>query len=85
ASAITAMVVVVVVIILLLGLLIRVLMQPLHQMGRAMRDIADGEGDLTKRLAITSQDEFGELAESFNRFVERIHTSIREVASTAAQ
>ncbi|WP_319941712.1 methyl-accepting chemotaxis protein [Pseudomonas californiensis] len=85
ASAITAMVVVVVVIILLLGLLIRVLMQPLHQMGRAMRDIADGEGDLTKRLAITSQDEFGALAESFNHFVERIHTSIREVASTAAQ
>ncbi|KPY43028.1 Chemotaxis protein [Pseudomonas syringae pv. rhaphiolepidis] len=84
-SAITAMVVVVMVIILLLGLLIRVLMQPLHQMGRAMRDIADGEGDLTKRLAITSQDEFGALAESFNHFVERIHTSIREVASTAAQ
>ncbi|MCF5715146.1 methyl-accepting chemotaxis protein [Pseudomonas tremae] len=84
-SAITAMVVVVLVIILLLGLLIRVLMQPLHQMGRAMRDIADGEGDLTKRLAITSQDEFGALAESFNHFVERIHTSIREVASTAAQ
>ncbi|WP_054994595.1 methyl-accepting chemotaxis protein, partial [Pseudomonas ficuserectae] len=82
-SAITAMVVVV--IILLLGLLIRVLMQPLHQMGRAMRDIADGEGDLTKRLAITSQDEFGALAQSFNHFVERIHTSIREVASTAAQ
>ncbi|RMR96115.1 hypothetical protein ALP75_203692 [Pseudomonas syringae pv. actinidiae] len=84
-SAITAMVVVVMVIILLLGLLIRVLMQPLHQMGRAMRDIADGEGDLTKRLAITSHDEFGALAESLNHFVERIHTSIREVASTAAQ
>ncbi|MFH7376085.1 methyl-accepting chemotaxis protein, partial [Pseudomonas syringae pv. tagetis] len=51
---------------------------------RAMRDIADGEGDLTKRLAITSQDEFGALAQSFNHIVERIHTSIREVASTAA-
>ena len=84
-SAITAMVISVVIIILLLGLLIRVLMQPLHQMGRAMRDIAEGEGDLTKRLAITSQDEFGELAKSFNQFVERIHGSIREVASTAGQ
>lgn len=84
-SAITAMVISVVIIILLLGLLIRVLMQPLHQMGRAMRDIADGDGDLTKRLSITSQDEFGELAKSFNHFVERIHGSIREVASTAGQ
>ena len=84
-SALTAMVISVVIIILLLGLLIRVLMQPLHQMGRAMRDIADGDGDLTKRLAITSQDEFGALAESFNHFVERIHGSIREVATTAGQ
>jgi methyl-accepting chemotaxis protein len=84
-SAITAMVIAVVIIILLLGLLIRILMQPLHQMGRAMRDIADGDGDLTKRLAITSQDEFGALAQSFNHFVERIHGSIREVASTAGQ
>jgi methyl-accepting chemotaxis protein len=84
-SAITAMVISVVIIILLLGLLIRVLMQPLHQMGRAMRDIADGDGDLTKRLTITSQDEFGALAQSFNHFVERIHGSIREVASTAGQ
>jgi methyl-accepting chemotaxis protein len=83
ASAITAMIISVIIIITLLGLLIRVLMQPLHQMGRAMRDIADGEGDLTKRLTIMSQDEFGTLAQSFNRFVERIHSSIREVASTA--
>lgn len=83
-SALTAMVVVVVFVVLLLGLLIRLLMQPLHQMGRAMQDIADGEGDLTKRLSIDSQDEFGALAQSFNRFVERIHASIREVANTAA-
>ncbi|WP_438826347.1 methyl-accepting chemotaxis protein [Pseudomonas graminis] len=37
------------------------------------------------RLAIVSQDEFGALAQSFNRFLERIHGSIREVASTAGQ
>ena len=54
-------------------------------MGKAMEDIAQGEGDLTKRLAIQSRDEFGALANSFNRFVERIHASIREVASTTGQ
>ena len=42
-------------------------------MGRAMEDIAEGEGDLTKRLVIESKDEFGELGTAFNRFVERIH------------
>ncbi|MCE4054415.1 methyl-accepting chemotaxis protein [Pseudomonas sp. Au-Pse12] len=65
----------------LLGLLIRLLMQPLHVMTRAMQDIADGEGDLTRRLNIHNQDEFGILGTAFNRFVERIHGSIREVSS----
>ncbi|MCG8296222.1 methyl-accepting chemotaxis protein [Pseudomonas entomophila] len=84
-SAVVATLIAVVVIIALLGLLIRVLMEPLHVMGRAMRDIAEGEGDLTRRLNIHAQDEFGSLAQSFNRFVERIHESIREVASATGQ
>ena len=85
ASAIVATVIAVVIIMILLGMLIRVLMQPLHTMGRAMQDIAQGEGDLTRRLAIHTQDEFGELASAFNRFVERIHGSIREVSSATHQ
>ncbi|MCW2290983.1 methyl-accepting chemotaxis protein [Pseudomonas sp. BIGb0408] len=84
-SAAIATLIAVALIIALLGVLIRVLMQPLTTMGKAMEDIARGEGDLTKRLAIQSNDEFGALASSFNRFVERIHTSIREVSSATAQ
>ena len=85
ASAIIATIIAVVIIMLLLGMLIRVLMQPLLVMGKAMRDIAQGEGDLTKRLSVQSRDEFGELATSFNQFVERIHGSIREVSSATQQ
>jgi len=84
-SAIIATVIALAIIISLLGLLIRVLLQPLLTMTRAMEDIAEGEGDLTKRLAIHSQDEFGDLGKAFNRFVERIHTSIREVSSATEQ
>ncbi|WP_033952620.1 methyl-accepting chemotaxis protein PctA, partial [Pseudomonas aeruginosa] len=82
-SAIAAALISIVAILVLLGLLIRLLMQPLTDMGRAMQDIAQGEGDLTKRLAVTSRDEFGVLGDAFNQFVERIHRSIREVAGTA--
>ncbi|PYC27258.1 chemotaxis protein [Aquipseudomonas alcaligenes] len=85
ASAIIATIIAVVIIMFLLGMLIRVLMQPLLLMGKAMRDIAQGEGDLTKRLSVQSRDEFGELATSFNQFVERIHGSIREVSSATQQ
>ena len=85
ASAIVATVIAVIIIILLLGMLIRVLMQPLIVMGKTMQDIAQGEGDLTKRLKVQSNDELGELATAFNRFVERIHSSIREVSSATGQ
>ena len=84
-SAVIATLIAVVIIIALLGMLIRVLLQPLHVMTRAMQDIADGEGDLTRRLTIQNNDEFGSLGNAFNRFVERIHTSIREVSSATEQ
>ncbi|MEB2854737.1 methyl-accepting chemotaxis protein [Pseudomonas atacamensis] len=84
-SAVIATIIAVVIIIALLGMLIRLLIQPLHVMTRAMEDIADGEGDLTKRLIIVNNDEFGILGTAFNRFVERIHGSIREVSSATGQ
>ncbi|CAI8700521.1 Methyl-accepting chemotaxis protein McpG [Pseudomonas sp. IT-P100] len=85
ASAVVATIIAVAIIIALLGMLIRLLIQPLHVMTRAMADIADGEGDLTKRLTIQNNDEFGVLGTAFNRFVERIHGSIREVSSATGQ
>ena len=84
-TAVIATVAAVLFIIFLLSMLIRVLMRPLTDMGRAMANIAEGEGDLTRRLAVQSRDEFGELAIAFNRFVERIHSSIREVSSATLQ
>ena len=84
-SALIAMFVAVGAIAVFLSLLITVLMRPLITMGRAMQDIAQGEGDLTRRLAVESKDEFGELGSSFNQFVERIHASISEVSSATRQ
>jgi methyl-accepting chemotaxis protein len=45
-------------------------------------DMAAGDGDLTHRLPITSRDELGELSASFNRFVEKIHALVQQVAGT---
>ncbi|WP_019340436.1 methyl-accepting chemotaxis protein [Stutzerimonas stutzeri] len=84
-TAFLATIIAVVFIMLLLGMLIRVLMRPLTDMGQAMENIAAGEGDLTRRLKVESNDEFGVLAMAFNRFVERIHGSIRDVASATEQ
>ena len=84
-TALLATVLAVAFILMLLGMLIRVLMRPLTEMGQAMENIAAGEGDLTRRLNVESNDEFGTLATAFNRFVERIHGSIRDVSSATEQ
>ncbi|MDI9750342.1 HAMP domain-containing protein, partial [Stutzerimonas stutzeri] len=56
------------------------LLSPLLLIKRNLDDMAQGDGDLTQRLPITSQDELGELATSFNRFVEKIHSLVQQVA-----
>jgi methyl-accepting chemotaxis protein len=47
-----------------------------------VQDVAEGEGDLTRRLEVTSSDEIGELSVWFNSFVERLHGTIRQVAES---
>ncbi|MDY6989919.1 MAG: methyl-accepting chemotaxis protein [Thermodesulfobacteriota bacterium] len=48
-----------------------------------LKNIAEGEGDLTRRLEIRSKSEVGELARWFNVFVERLHTMIKDIAGNA--
>jgi methyl-accepting chemotaxis protein len=61
------------------------ILRPLRLMKANLDDIAAGEGDLTRRLAVTSQDELGELAGSFNRFVDKIHGLVRQIAEMTSQ
>ena len=57
----------------------RRLLRPISHTARAMEDIARGEGDLTRRLQVSSNDELGELARQFNAFVERMQGTLKEV------
>ncbi|PCI45047.1 MAG: chemotaxis protein [Moraxellaceae bacterium] len=50
----------------------------------SLRDIASGEGDLTKRIEQNSADEIGELVESFNAFIEKLQGIITEVIDSVA-
>jgi methyl-accepting chemotaxis protein len=84
--SIVGIAVLVLVVIILIGLVMaRALVKPILQMKANLDDIAAGEGDLTRRLAITSQDEIGELGGSFNRFVDKIHGLVRQIADMTGQ
>ncbi|HEX9011609.1 MAG TPA: methyl-accepting chemotaxis protein, partial [Holophagaceae bacterium] len=55
------------------------LLEPLEAIERRMRDISEGEGDLTLRLSEEGGDELARLAGHFNRFVENIHGIVQQV------
>ncbi len=55
-------------------------MKPLHAIGSALEEIAQGEGDLTKRLTVDTKDEIGSLAEHFNHFVNSMHRIIQDIS-----
>ena len=49
----------------------------------AMNDLAAGEGDLTKRVQISSKDEIGDMASAVNRFVDKLQPIVREAGDVA--
>lgn len=54
---------------------------PIRKIIDMLKDIAEGEGDLTKRIVDNSGDETQELAEWFNKFIENIQTMIKRIQS----
>lgn len=66
-------------------LITRSITRPLAQMRDMLQDIAQGEGDLTKRLDASSKDELGEVSIWFNTFVEKLQTLIGQIAQTSSQ
>src|SRR5262249_38748161 len=65
--------------------LVRRTQQPLRQIVARLKDIAEGEGDLTRRLTVESHDEIGETAHWFNVFVEKMHSILAEVKKSVVQ
>ncbi|SEA50927.1 methyl-accepting chemotaxis protein [Marinobacterium iners] len=55
------------------------MVRPLQQTAAALKDISRGEGDLTQRLPVETDDEVGDVARGFNDFVEKIQQLVREV------
>lgn len=56
---------------------------PLNRLNSLMKDIKNGDGDLTKRIEIKAQDEIGEVTRSFNGLMDDIHHIISHVKEKA--
>lgn len=57
-------------------------LSPIQKLNKMMREIAQGDGDLTTRLRVDSEDEFGEMSGNFNQFVDKIQGIVKNISST---
>jgi len=70
------------IILLVLILSARAIVNPIRTAVDVLKDIAHGEGDLTKRLIVKSNDEIGELSGYFNQFAEKLRAMISRLSET---
>ena len=61
------------------------IVNPINQVKNGLKEIAQGEGDLTRRLDIISRDETGELALWFNQFLDSIQRLVGQINQSAIQ
>nr|WP_321395729.1 methyl-accepting chemotaxis protein [uncultured Desulfobacter sp.] len=69
--------------ILLLFIFLSGLIKPLEKVVDALKDIAQGEGDLTQRLQVEAHNEIGEVASWFNAFVDRVHQLVVQIGENS--
>ncbi|MFA7279043.1 MAG: methyl-accepting chemotaxis protein [Sterolibacterium sp.] len=58
---------------------------PIEHMTHSLRDIASGEGDLTRRLKVRGMDEIGQASAVFNDMMDKISSLVRHVSVSASQ
>ena len=59
--------------------------KPIKKMNARLREIAEGEGDLTQTIDLSSKDELGEMAYSFNKMISKLRELIKQVGYNAEQ
>lgn len=72
--------------ILLLTFLVKIIViKPLKEVISLTQDLAEGEGDLSKRITLDRNDEFSELAQWINTFIEKVHLLVSQVQESSSQ
>ncbi|MBH0035366.1 methyl-accepting chemotaxis protein [Pseudoalteromonas sp. NZS71_1] len=81
----TAVVIILIIILAMILWATHMISKPITTLTHIMRDIASGEGDLTQKIDINSQDEVGQLANHMNTFIDKLRAMMLETAAQAEQ
>ena len=60
------------------------LLRPIASLKTAVIELSRGDGDLTRRLKIERKDEVGQLSNEFNQFIDKVHLSVKQIASSVS-
>ncbi|WP_225984794.1 methyl-accepting chemotaxis protein [Noviherbaspirillum aerium] len=60
----------------------RAIAAPVSRAARMLGEIADGNGDLSRRMTVESEDEVGELASGFNRFISSLNRTVGDIRNS---
>jgi len=82
-SALSLFLILLVLVVVLSFLVKRFIGRPLQKMNKMFNDIAQGEGDLTAHINISSRDEIGDLAQCFNTFIGKLRVLVKDIAGNA--
>lgn len=66
-------------------ILLKATITPITTIITRVKDIAQGEGDLTKRININTKDEIGELAKWIDMFIDNVHNIVKSVSQSAQE
>jgi methyl-accepting chemotaxis protein len=69
--------------VILIVWMVKGIVKPVVRTSAMLKDIAEGEGDMTKRLDVASKDEIGDMARWFNLFIEKIQGVIHGISDNA--
>ena len=79
--AIVLVVIITVLTAIVLLILIRSIVRPIQSTVAVFKNLSQGNGDLSARVKVTSQDEIGELANNFNIFIESLALMVKNISS----
>jgi methyl-accepting chemotaxis protein len=69
-------------VIILILIISKAVVVPIRELNEKIADLSEGDGDLTKKLDIRSNDELGQMAKNINKFIEKLHFIIFTIKST---
>lgn len=64
-------------------LIIRLIINPLENITERVNDIAQGDGDLTKRVKVVAHGELGALSDGINHFIDNVHSIVKDLCKVS--